>query len=527
MHGILASVALFVLLVFQPRQGGADQGPVPPALTQRAWTEGTVRIIVELDTSNHTPEGRLSSAAAIVQRQDIATRQAYVRHGLRGIRHRIIHQYRTIPYLALEAGPDALRIIDALKGIVTRVEEDALDAPTLAESGPLVSAPTAQSAGWDGTGMVIATLDTGVDKDHPFLSGRVVDEACYSSNGNCPNGLTVQTGIGAGVPCTYAAEACKHGTHVAGIAAGAGVSFSGIAPGAELLPIQVFSEFTGAFCAGTEDPCAAAYVSDQVAALEHIYDLRDTYNFAAVNMSLGGSAKFTAPCDSDSRKLVIDNLRSVGIATVIASGNSGYVNGISPPACISSAISVGSTEDGSFGTVADHVSSFSNSASFLSLLAPGQWITSSVPGGDFETWDGTSMATPHVAGAWAVMKQASPSASVSSVLTALQNMGKPVTDSRNGITKSRIKFTTLELSDATYGVTEGTANATITVVRHGSTSGTVSVQYAASDGTGVVGSDYSATAGTLTLGPESQARRSTCRSSTTRSWTAAGRSTSR
>jgi hypothetical protein len=128
---------------------------------------------------------------------------------------------------------------------------------------------------------------------------------------------------------------------------------------------------------------------------------------------------------------------------VIASGNSSYVDALSSPGCISSAVSVGSTRDGGFSaTPVDTISSFSNGASFLSLLAPGQWIESSVPG-SFDLLQGTSMATPHVAGAWAVLKQANPSATVSEVLSALQTTGLMVTDTRLGATagaKPRIQL---------------------------------------------------------------------------------------
>ena len=98
-------------------------------------------------------------------------------------------------------------------------------------------------------------------------------------------------------------------------------------------------------------------------------------------------------CDSNNaaRKAMIDQLRSVGIATIVASGNEGTPNAISAPACISSAVSVGSVDDGSFGTVANEVSEFSNGAPFLSLLAPGRYITSARPEGFIED-AGTSMA---------------------------------------------------------------------------------------------------------------------------------------
>ena len=102
-----------------------------------------------------------------------------------------------------------------------------------------------------------------------------------------------------------------------------------------------------------------------------------------MNLSLGGG-KYSANCDSEPEKPAIDNLRSAGIATVVASGNDGYRDSISAPACISSAVSVGSTTD------SDTVSSFANLASILSLLAPGSSINSSVPGGGFAVWSGTS-----------------------------------------------------------------------------------------------------------------------------------------
>jgi hypothetical protein len=167
----------------------------------------------------------------------------------------------------------------------------------------------------------------------------------------------------------------------------------------------------------------------------------NSYQIASVNISIGGG-RFTSNCDSDfskapyDLKTPIDNLRAAGIATVIASGNESYTNAISFPACISSAVSVGST------TKSDIVSSFSNSASFLDLLAPGSSIYSSVPGGGYEYLNGTSMAAPHVAGAWAVLKQAKPAAGVAEVLNALKSTGKAVTDTRNGITKPRIQVNT-------------------------------------------------------------------------------------
>ena len=160
-----------------------------------------------------------------------------------------------------------------------------------------------------------------------------------------------------------------------------------------------------------------------MAGLNRVYALKDSFRIAAVNLSLGGGG-FTNPatCDSVNRstKAVIDQLRSVGIPTVIASGNAGLLNAVSYPACISSAVSVGSTDDGSLGTGTDAVSYFTNRAFFLRLLAPGQWINSSVPGGGFANFSGTSMAAPHVAGAWALIRSAAPQLTVAKILNSLQ-----------------------------------------------------------------------------------------------------------
>jgi hypothetical protein len=96
---------------------------------------------------------------------------------------------------------------------------------------------------------------------------------------------------------------------------------------------------------------------------------------------------------------------------------------------------VGSTDK------SDVVSWFSNVAPFMSLFAPGESITSSVPGGGYQAFSGTSMATPHVSGTWAILKQAVPNAGVGLILDALQQTGLPITDTRPGgtVTKPRIR----------------------------------------------------------------------------------------
>ena len=478
---------------------------MPSDLLQKAWDKGNVRVIVELGGVGAVPEGQLLSQAAVTsQRGRIGSDQATLRSALRGLHHRVLREFKTVPYVGLEVDYDTLRVLDSLPGLATRVHEDMLLRPMLAQSAPLIKAPDAWNAGWDGSGQVIVIVDTGVDKHHAFLAGKVIEEACYSAEGSCPNGNTSQTGSGAGVPCTYAPSGCRHGTHVAGIAAGTGSTFSGVARGAKIMAIQVFSRFTGEFCANQEeDPCTLSWSSDQVAALERVYQLRATHEFASANLSLGSGTTYSAACNSQNPAMtaVIANLRSAGIATVVASGNGGDVDGISSPACISSAISVGATSDGSGGLASDLVMDFSNSASFLSLLAPGYQINSSVPGGGFAAFAGTSMAAPHVAGAWAIARQAFPTASVDDVLAGFRNTGKLVLDPGNHLTFARIATTLLQFSTSAYSVRETAGSATITVTRTGATFGPnfapLTVDYATSAGTAHPDQDYTETSGIL------------------------------
>lgn len=421
-----------------------QDGSAPQALLEKAKQQGSLRVILKVN-ADFQPEGRLAGpAAANAQRSGIARAQQALVDTIAAYALEEPYRFETVPLVVTTLTAEGLQA--ALNsGLVSSVQEDRLDAPTLAESTALIGATTAWTSGYTGKDQTIAVLDTGVDKTHPFLAGKVVSEACYStmdagrgSSSLCPGGVPESVQPGSGVPCDLTLVGCDHGTHVAGIAAGNGAAFSGVAKGATLISIQVFSRFDSTANCGINVPCALSWTSDQIKGLERVYALRNTYHIAAVNMSLGGGSS-ASYCDTDPRKPIIDNLRAVGIATVIAAGNNGYSSMLNAPACISSAVSVGSTGDGS-GAAADVVSSFSNSASFLTLLTPGQWINSSVPGGGYANEAGTSMAAPHVAGAWAVYKQKYPLASVDTVRITLAVTGKSITDPRNGITKPRIRL---------------------------------------------------------------------------------------
>ncbi|MCG2767823.1 MAG: S8 family serine peptidase [Anaerolineae bacterium] len=424
-------------------------------LLAKAQANGQVRVIVGLRVP-FKPEDELVRAQAVdAQRARIAQAQRDLLAQLSAHNVTNVKTSKLFPYMAMTVDVAALQYL-ASSPDVTSIEEDKLVFPTLAESVRLVGATTAWNQGDTGAGWTVAVLDTGVDNDHPFLSGKVVSEACYSTNdwgiapdgsiyiatSVCPGQVISSTLPESGENCDLGIAGCDHGTHVAGIVAGyQSDKFAGVAREAQIIAIQVFSRMDSAFYCRNRNPCAMSFDFDQFKGLERVYELRNTFNIAAVNMSLGGGQYYNQnDCDSaySSSKGVIDRLRSVGIATVVSSGNDGYTDSMNAPACISSAISVGSTNDGSWFSKRDAVSSFTNSAPFLTFLAPGRWIMSSVPGGRYATWEGTSQAAPHVAGAWAILRQKAPLASVSQVADALISIGVPVTDTRDGA-NNRVK----------------------------------------------------------------------------------------
>jgi len=455
---ILPWILVSALLVAAARPGQSTEAArasedlaAPSALRELqslrvlAQEEDTVRVIVELDTS-FTPEGELGTEAKVdEQQQEIEQVQQELLQSLPPAEGEVAppETFESIPYVVLEVDAAALEAL-ADNPAVANIQADVPAPPLLAESIPIIGADDAWAAGYSGAGQVIAILDTGVEKTHPFLTGKVVGEACFSTtapaNGSTslcpsPNANGDQIGEGSGVNCPTGISGCGHGTHVAGIAAGKGDA-SGVAKDASLLAIQVFSRFDGSQCStyGMSSPCVLSWTSDQLAALDWLYSQRDSFDLAAANMSLGGGL-FSSVCDNDSRKAAIDNLRSVGIATVAAAGNSGSRTSLSSPACISSVVSVGATTD------ADAVASYSNAAPFLSLLAPGSSIRSSVPSNDYQTMSGTSMAAPHVAGAWAVLKQVRPGATVDELLAVLGSTGLPVSaDGAPELTFNRVQL---------------------------------------------------------------------------------------
>ena len=451
----------------------SDTVGVQEELWRAVQDDGQVPVIVELAVRTEL-EKSLGTGAIQQQRQRIAAAQASVVAALDG-RATSVWRSAYVPVLTATVDAEGLRRLQDAPA-VRRVVRDVAEPPHLMESIALVGAPAVHQSGYRGEGQAVAILDSGVDARHSFLGDRVVEEACFSTTrpasgvqSLCPSGDDMQAGEGAACDVsTVLRGGCGHGTHVAGIAAGQGSGRTGMAPEADIIAVQVFSRFTESESCGGNPPCVRAYQSDLIQALEYVYDLRAAHDIAAVNMSLGGG-RYDAYCNDDPRAPIIDQLRAAGTATVTSAGNDGYTSALGAPACIASVIAVGSTHDGSANRAADAVSSFSNSSFMLDFWAPGQRIESSVPLG-FGVKSGTSMAAPHVAGAWALLQSKWPDASVGEIQARLSHAGVPVVDPRNGEVRPRIQVdAALESRDwAIVGPVAGTlpprATQEITVV---------------------------------------------------------------
>lgn len=356
-----------------------------------------------------------------------------------------VRRYKLLPYLrtTVDAGQFSVLV---QSNLIKEIYLDRLVEPELFDSVGLIGGHSAWNSGKTGAGYAVAILDTGVDKNHPFLSGKIISEACYSNN-LCPGGVTSSTAVNSGLHCS-GANGCYHGTHVAGIAAGSGYS-SGVAKGASIIAIQIYSRYDSAsVCGYGNTPCVLSSTSKILSGLERVLELQQDSSFttpiASANLSLGGYG-YSDYCDDQYGFLkdVIDRLRQADVATVIASGNEGYTDRVSMPGCISSAVTVNAS------TKSQTIWTTGNSAFMVDLTAPGKSIYSSIPGGGYGYASGTSMAAPHVAGSFAIMKQACPEATIAQIESAMERSGLKMQHPYNGLWFPQVNLTAA-LQDPTF-----------------------------------------------------------------------------
>jgi len=301
---------------------------------------------------------------------------------------------------------------------VVRIDPAMYGSAALANSVPQIRADAVQNRGDLGQNITVAVLDSGIDPAHPDLNGSIVAEECFCSANCCPNGTGRQSGPGS------ASTRALHGTHVAGIIVSKGkVAFRGVAPKAGIVAVRVLNDETR----GT--------LTDWISALEWVAENRP--DVQAINMSLASDSVYRGACDGENGVTlgfaqIITLLRSRGILTFVAAGNSSETNALAAPACIGAAVAVGAVNQ------RDRVPSFSDSGSGLDLLAPGVGVISTAPGANVVALSGTSMAAPHVTGTAALMLASNVAIAGDALERALKSTDVLVTDARNGRVSPRL-----------------------------------------------------------------------------------------
>ncbi|MCR4347292.1 MAG: S8 family serine peptidase [Sulfuricaulis sp.] len=321
------------------------------------------------------------------------------------------------------------------------IEEDQIVTAQLAQGIPLMNGSGTRST-YNGSGVSIAIVDTGIDYTHPMLGGAAF-----------PN-TKVIGGYDFGDNDADPSDCHGHGTSVAGIAAGALATFGdyigGVAYNAKLYALKIV-----AGCAGSSSDSIIAAAWDW--AVTHKND-NPVNPILIINTSFGGGS-YTAACDVSKPSLAAaaNNAAANGITLFSAAGNDGFTNALSAPACVSNSLSVGAVYDANIGsgnwsvctdpvTAPDQVTCYSNSANFLDILAPSNSAyTTYLYQAYLPSFGGTSAASPYAAGAGAVLQSYAKATtglffSKTELTRRLVNDGDPITDPKSGITKPRVNI---------------------------------------------------------------------------------------
>ncbi|WP_250792821.1 S8 family serine peptidase [Micromonospora phytophila] len=280
---------------------------------------------------------------------------------------------------------------------------DGLRQPTLDVSVPLTGAPQAWQAGWTGTGVKVGVIDTGVDQTHPDLAGQVAAAENFTAD---PDAL----------------DRVGHGTHVASTIAGSAAAsqgrHKGVAPGASLYSAKV--------CVQEGCPESAILAGMTWAAERGV---------KVANMSLGGQ---DGPEIDPIEAALVDLTRRYGVLFVVAAGNSGLggESTVNSPGGMAEALTVGAvTKTGELAEFSSRGPRTGDAGIKPDITAPGVGIvaarssTSDLSPDDenpqYATLNGTSMATPHVAGAAAILTQQHPDWSPERIKSTLMAAAQP------------------------------------------------------------------------------------------------------
>ena len=350
------------------------------------------RVIVELVRQSAEPaRGTLARFNRDLTRIDRAVAASTSSGPVR--RAAIAREYSVVFFgAAVDATPQTVRALESLS-YVRRVHRDMpVNALALPKREPVVLADPvnarARVGATDlptlGDGIRVAVIDTGIDYTHPALGGglgagfKVAGGRDFVNGDNDPfddNG---------------------HGTHVSGIIAADSELLTGVAPHVTLYGFKVLNQYGG------------GWESDIVAGIEAAADPNGDGDPAdhvdVANISLGGGGNADDP-----QSRAVDAAVAAGVVMCVAAGNAGGFAVVLSPGTARDAITVAAIkDDGSMTDFSSRGPTPSQLAFKPDIAAPGYQIVSSVPGGRTESFNGTSMASPHVAGVAALVKALHP-----------------------------------------------------------------------------------------------------------------------
>lgn len=267
----------------------------------------------------------------------------------------------------------------------------------------------------------LAILDTGLDTSLPFFAGKVVHEVCLVGWNTCPNGSGFQEGPGSAVvdPKFIKTNGFDHGTQMAYAALSTNPNMN-----------IVFIRIVGNTLDGRRQIVADSTIES---ALKWVLTNKDKYNIQAVSMAQGSMSRNTSSADYCVKiptvTSAVDSLASAGIPSFFPNGNDRNYNKINWPACIPSAIAVGSTDQmGAINLYTNHDKSLTD---FFSLGNTRVMI----PGGAMINAAGTSISVQTAGANWIKLKSAKPNLGYQDMYNLIIKTGKPTKNSKisNGI----------------------------------------------------------------------------------------------
>ena len=406
----------------------------------------TVRIDVRLRNGEQNKAGR----QALKTKSGLDLRKARVKaaqeniwkamEGLYGLdRFNVKRRFESFYGFTADADDRAVAAIAGLDDVVEISLVERLY-PDDTEALALTTTSLTQSIGLRGAGVTIAVIDGGIDYTHGAFGGysnfpnaKVVGGTDLANNDNDPM-----------ADCSDD----DHGTASASVAAGNGGGVTGSAPLASLVHVKI------------DDDCTNAWAGIS-SGIDWVVSNYQSTDIDIVTMSMSNSSEYGAYCDSSMGSGLLDDLqtlREVGIPFFSSASNDNNKSGIAKPSCSSHIISVGAVYDANIGsrsycgnsactttlctdssTSADQVTCYSNSASILDMLGPADCYKAAKAGGGTKScYNGTSAATPFVAGAAASILQGTPWLTREGLIFALKEQGINVTDSANGVTTRRV-----------------------------------------------------------------------------------------